>query len=206
MTRKDHFSLSFINQVLENLARNEYFCFLDGYLGYTQINVASENQSKTTFMLPYGIFAYRRMPFGLYNPPGTFQCCMMSIFSNLLEKSIEVFMDDFKVYGKDFDTCLGNLKHVLQRCVDKNLVLNYEKCHFTVKEGIFLVHVVSGRGIKVDKEKGWHHNQIALPDFNQVTKGFPWVCWILPPVCQGFCKDRTMHGKPIHLVGYGIRV
>ncbi|XP_042459089.1 uncharacterized protein LOC122042829 [Zingiber officinale] len=73
-----------------------------------------EDQEKTTFTCPYGTFAYRRMPFGLCNALATFQRCMMVIFSNLIEKIMEVFMDDFSVYGNDFDTCLSNLSTVLQ--------------------------------------------------------------------------------------------
>ena len=78
------------------------------------------------------------MPFGLCNAPTTFQRCMMAIFSDFGEKIIEVFMDDFFVYGKSFDDCLSNLDRVLQRCEQTNLVLNWEKCHFMVNEGIFL--------------------------------------------------------------------
>ncbi|XP_024200629.1 uncharacterized protein K02A2.6-like, partial [Rosa chinensis] len=82
--------------------------------------------------------AYRRMPFGLCNAPGTFQRCMLSIFSEYIENIIEVFMDDFSVFGKDFDTCLENLGLILERCVETNLVLNWEKCHFMVTQGIVL--------------------------------------------------------------------
>ncbi|XP_057785198.1 uncharacterized protein LOC131002746 [Salvia miltiorrhiza] len=77
--------------------------------------VAKEDQGKTTFTCPFGTFAYRRMLFGLCNAPGTFQRCMMSIFSDLLKNCIEVFMDDFTVYGQTFDSCLANLEKLLQR-------------------------------------------------------------------------------------------
>ena len=93
------------------------------------------------------------MPFGLCNAPGTFQCCMMAIFSNMVEKTIEVFMDDFSMLGKSFDDCLENLRQALIRCKEANLVLNWEKCHFMVKKGIVLGHWISERGIKVDKAK-----------------------------------------------------
>ena len=106
-----------------------------------------------TFMCPYGTFAFRQMPFGLCNAPGTFQCCMMAIFSNMVEKTIEVFMDDFSVLGKSFEDCLENLRQALIRCKEANLVLNWEKCHFMVKKGIVLGHRISERGIKVDKAK-----------------------------------------------------
>lgn len=139
--------------MLERLAGHSYYCFLDGYSGYFQIAIAPEDQEKTTFTCPFGTFAYRRMPFGLCNAPTTFQRCMVSIFSDYIEHILEVFMDDFTVYGDSFDNCLHNLTLVLQRCIETNLVLNSKKCHFMVEQGIVLGHVVSSRGIKVDKAK-----------------------------------------------------
>jgi hypothetical protein len=98
-TQKDHFLLPFIDKMLERLA-NHSFCYLDGYSGYHHIPVLLDNQSKTTITCPYGTSAYRRMSFGLCNAPTSFQRCMMVIFSDLVEKVMEVFMDDFSVYGK----------------------------------------------------------------------------------------------------------
>ncbi|GJY33841.1 reverse transcriptase domain-containing protein, partial [Tanacetum coccineum] len=95
-TRKDHFPLPFMDQMLERLARNEFYCFLDGFSGYFQIPIDPQDQEKTTFTCPYRTFAYRRMPFGLCNAPGTFQRCMMVIFYDMIEKIMEVFMDDFR--------------------------------------------------------------------------------------------------------------
>ncbi|KAL2249932.1 UNVERIFIED_CONTAM: Retrovirus-related Pol polyprotein from transposon 17.6 [Sesamum indicum] len=152
-TRKDHFPLPFIDQMLERLAGQSHYCCLDGYSGFHQIPVAPEDQEKTTFTCPFGTFAYRRMPFGLCNAPATFQRCMVSIFSDFVEHFIEVFMDDFTVYGNSFEDCLGKLTKVLERCIEKNLVLNYEKCHFMVDQGLILGHIVSSRGIEVDKSK-----------------------------------------------------
>ncbi|XP_058203012.1 uncharacterized protein LOC131317482 [Rhododendron vialii] len=153
MTRKDHFPLPFIDQILERLAGKSYYCFLDGYSGYNQVPVDPADQEKTTFTCPFGTFAYRRMPFGLCNAPATFQRYMMSIFSDMVEEFLEVFMDDFSVFGTSFDDCLRNLSKVLKRCIEKNLVLSWEKSHFMVQEGIVLGHVVSTRGIEVDKAK-----------------------------------------------------
>ncbi|GJV02111.1 hypothetical protein Tco_1335680 [Tanacetum coccineum] len=111
-TRKDHFPLPFMDQVLERLAKNEYYCFLDGLSG-----------------------------------------CMMVIFHDMIEETMEVFMDDFSVFGDSFLSCLSHLDKILKRCEDTNLVLNWEKCHFMVKEGIVLGHKISKSGIKVDRAK-----------------------------------------------------
>ena len=80
--------------------------------GYFQLLIAPKDQEKTTFTCPYGTFAYRRMPFGLCNAPATFQRCMLAIFGDLVEDVMEVFMDDFSVFGNSFEGCLMNLKKV----------------------------------------------------------------------------------------------
>ena len=152
-TRKDHFPLPFIDQMLDRLAGHPHFCFLDGYSGYNQIAIAPEDQEKTTFTCPFGTFTFRKMPFGLCNAPATFQRCMMSIFSDLAEEVMEIFMDDFTVYGSSFENCLHNLGTVLHKCQDKNLALNWEKCHFMIIEGIVLGHMISAAGLEVDQAK-----------------------------------------------------
>ncbi|XP_075475706.1 uncharacterized protein LOC142509906 [Primulina tabacum] len=94
-TRKDHFLLPFIDQMLE-----------------------------------------RRIPFGLCNAPATFQRCMAAIFHDMIETFLEIFMDDFSIFGSSFDECLQNLKVVLMRCEEMNLLLNWEKCHFMAYEDL----------------------------------------------------------------------
>nr|GEV04458.1 reverse transcriptase domain-containing protein [Tanacetum cinerariifolium] len=115
-TRKDHFPLPFMDQMLERLAGNQYYCFLDDF-------------------------------------SGTFQRCMMTIFHDMIEKTMEVFMDDFSVFGDSFQSCLSHLERMLKRCEDTNLCLNWEKSHFMVKEGIVLDHKISKQWIEVDKTK-----------------------------------------------------
>nr|GEZ58221.1 reverse transcriptase domain-containing protein [Tanacetum cinerariifolium] len=151
-TCKDHFPLPFMDQMLEKFTGNEYYCFLDGFSGYFQIPIDPKDQEKTTFTCPYGTFAYKRMPFGLCNAPGTFQRCMMAIFHDMIEQTMEVFMDDFFSIRKLFFYVphqFGENK----RCEDTKLALNWEKSHFMVKEGIVLGHKISKKGIEVDKEK-----------------------------------------------------
>ena len=97
-TKKDHFPLPFIDQMLERLAGFEFYCFLDGLSGYYQVPIAPEDQEKTTFTCPFGTFAFRRMPFGLCNAPASFQRCVLAIFCDMVGKFMEVFMDDFSVF------------------------------------------------------------------------------------------------------------
>ncbi|GJX21746.1 reverse transcriptase domain-containing protein [Tanacetum coccineum] len=143
-TYKDHFPLPFMDQMLERLAGNEYYYFLDGFSGYFQIPIDPYDQEKTTFTCPYGTFAYRRMPFDLCNTSGMFQRCMMAIFHDMIEKTMEVFMDDFSIFGNLFGNCLSRVDKMLQRIeVDKAKVDVIAKLpHPTIVKGVrsFLGH------------------------------------------------------------------
>ncbi|GJW35739.1 reverse transcriptase domain-containing protein [Tanacetum coccineum] len=192
-TRKDHFPLPFMDQMLERLAGNEYYCFLDGFSGYFQIPIDPHDQEKTTFTCPYGTFAYRRMPFGLCNAPGTFQRCMMAIFHDMIEKTMEVFMDDFSVFGNSFGNCLSRLDKILKRCEDTNLCLNWEKSHFMVKECIVLGHKISKNGIEVDKAKV---DVIAKLPYPTTVKGFrSFLCHA--GFYRRFIKDFSKISRPM---------
>ncbi|KAH9792219.1 hypothetical protein KPL71_004032 [Citrus sinensis] len=215
-TRKDHFPLPFIDQMLDRLAGKQYYCFLYGYSGYNQIAIAPEDQEKTIFTCPYGTFAFRIMPFGLCNAPATFQRCMMSIFSDIVEQALEVFIDDFSIFGDTYNDCLHNLEEVLKGCEMTNLVLNWEKCHFMVQEGIVLGHKISKDGIEVDKakiehDKPFHFDKECLQAFGELKKALitaPVVIspnWTLPfeLMCNasdhsvgavlGQMKDKVFH-------------
>ena len=106
VTKKDQEKTTF---TLERLSKKTHFCFLDGYSGCSQIAVKQQDQEKTTFTCPYGTYAYRRMPFGFCNAPATFQRCMYAIFHGFCEEIVEVFMDNFSVYGTSFDNCLHKI-------------------------------------------------------------------------------------------------
>jgi hypothetical protein len=122
--RNDHFPLPFIDEMLERLANHSFFYYLDGHFGYYQILIHPDGQSKTTFTCPYGTFPYRRLSFRLCNAPSSFQRCMMAIFSDPIEKVMEVFVDDFSIYGKTFEGCLADLDKVMKQCQMADLVLN----------------------------------------------------------------------------------
>nr|GEW48479.1 retrovirus-related Pol polyprotein from transposon 17.6 [Tanacetum cinerariifolium] len=139
-----------VNPKIHDVIKAEVIKLLDARLIYP---ISDSPWDKTTFTCPYGTFAYRRMPFGLCNAPGTFQRCMLAIFHDMIEKTIKVLMDDFLVFGDSFSSCLSHLDMMLKRCEDTNLVLNWEKCHFMVKEAIFLGHKISKSGIEVDRAK-----------------------------------------------------
>ncbi|RVX07778.1 Retrovirus-related Pol polyprotein from transposon 297 [Vitis vinifera] len=148
VTRKDHFPLPFIDQVLERVSGHPFYCFLDGYSGYFQIEIDLARSGKDHFYMSIGTYAYRRMPFGLCNAPATFQRCMLSIFSDMVERIMEVFMDDITVYGGTFEECLVNLEAVLHRCIEKDLVLNWEKCHFMVELIVKLPSPTTVKGVR----------------------------------------------------------
>nr|KAJ0203370.1 hypothetical protein LSAT_V11C500264160 [Lactuca sativa] len=192
-TSKDHFPLPFIDQIIVKLSGKMFYCFLDGYSGYNQIAIHPKDQSKTTFTCPYNIFAFQRMPFGLCNAPATFQRCMMAIFSDMVGDALEIFMDDFSIFGSSFETCLDLLEKVLKRCIESNLVLSWEKSHFMVKEGIVLGHVVSDHGFEVDRAKVQIISTLPPPTS---VKG---ICSFLgnADFYRRFIKDFSAISKPL---------
>ena len=121
VTRKDHFPLPFIDQLLERVSEHPFYCFLYDYFGYFQIEIVVEDQEKTTFTCPFKTYAYRRISFGLCNAPATFQRCMLNIFSDMVERIMEVYMDDITIHGGTFEDCLANLETVLNRCIQEKL-------------------------------------------------------------------------------------
>jgi len=146
-TLKDYFPLPFIDQVLDTLAGKSSFSFLDGFIGYNQIRTTLEDQDKTTFTCPWGTHSCNVFPFGLCNSPTTFQRVVLVIFSDLVHDCVEVYMDDFSVYGNSFQHALENLEFFLKRCIEANLSLSNEKCFMMLNEGIVLGHYISSQGI-----------------------------------------------------------
>ena len=194
MTRKDHFPLPLMDQLLERISGHPFYYFLDGYSGYFQIEIAAKDQEKTTFTCPFWSYAYRRMPFGLCNAPTTFQRCMLSIFSDLAERIMEVYMDNITVYGGSFVEYLINLETVLHRCIEKNLVLNWEKCHFMVNQGIVLGLIISNKGIKVDKAKIELISKLPSPTNVKIVRQFLGNAGFY----RRFIKDFSKSAKPLY--------
>ncbi|GJT00537.1 reverse transcriptase domain-containing protein [Tanacetum coccineum] len=151
-TRKDHFPLPFMDQMLERLAGNQYYWFPRWLLGLFSYSYRPEGNQEKHLHVPIWKFAYRACLLGYVMHPGTFNM-YKAIFHDMIEKTMEVFMDDFSVFGDSFSTCLSHLEKMLKRCKDTNLSLNWEKSYFMVKEGIVLGHKISKSGIEVDRAK-----------------------------------------------------
>ena len=151
-TKKDYFPMPFTNINLDHVSGHECYSFLDGFSRYNQVFIRPEDQLKTTFTTEWGTFAFNRMPFRLCNAPGTFQRLMMDIFQDFLRYFLEVFIDDFAVFGKRRDH-LGYLKKTFERCRETNLKLHPGKCFLGMESGVLLGHVVSKTGLEVDLDK-----------------------------------------------------
>nr|GEX35950.1 reverse transcriptase domain-containing protein [Tanacetum cinerariifolium] len=160
----DHFLLPYMDQMLERLAGNEYYYFLDGFSGYFQIPIDPKDLEKTTFTCPYRTFTYKRMPFRLCNAPGTFQRCMMAIFHDI--QTMEVFMDDFSVFG----IVLGHKISKKGIEVDKAKIEVISKLpHPTTVKGIrsFLGHADCVQAFQILKKKLTEAPILIAPDWDQ---------------------------------------
>ena len=146
-----------------------------------------------TFTCPSGMFTFKRMTFGFCNAPATFQRCMTAIFSDFRGDSLKVFMDDFSLFGDDFNSCLAHLTKILEVCVRKRLVLSWEKSHYMVREGVMLGHLVSGKGLEVENSKIEVMQNLRLPATLRDLQSF------LGHVCfyQGFIRDFAKVSKPL---------
>nr|GEX67694.1 reverse transcriptase domain-containing protein [Tanacetum cinerariifolium] len=166
VTRKDHFPLPLMDRMLERLAGNEFYFLLDGFFGYFQIPINPPDQEKTTFTCPYGTFAYRRMPFGLCNAPKTFQRCMMAIFHDMIEKTMEVFMDDFSFFGDSFSSCLSYLDTMLQRFIQDFSKSSRPMTHLLEKETPFVFSKDCIDAFETLKNKLTEASILVIPDWN----------------------------------------
>ena len=137
---------------MNEVAGHKRYTVCDGSFDYFQISIANEDQKKTTFITPWGCFAYRVMPFGLTNAPTTFQRFINHVFQPYFGKSIWVYIDDFCIYSS-LVLHLVRVDEGLSRLAQMGGQLNRAKCHIKETQVILLGHVVSAAGIQVDPSK-----------------------------------------------------
>jgi hypothetical protein len=171
-TYRDYFAFPFIDQVLDTLSGKRYFYLLDGFSGYNHIQISPEDHEKTTFTCPWGTYTYRVLPFRLCNASATFQRVFLAIFSDLTHNCVEVYMDDFTVYGDDFQQALDNLEKLLIRCKETNLSLSHEKYRMILTEGIVSGHHIYDTDIRVDPAKIDIISQIIIPSSQKEVRSF----------------------------------
>nr|GEW72141.1 reverse transcriptase domain-containing protein [Tanacetum cinerariifolium] len=133
----------------------------------TPIRLVTGWREKTTFTCPYGTFAYRHMPFGLCYASGTFQRCMLAIFHDMVEKTMEVFMNDFSVFGNSFENYLSRLDKMLQRCEDTNLCLNWEKSILWSKKALSSAIRFLRTGLRLTKPKSMSLLNYLIPQLSK---------------------------------------
>jgi hypothetical protein len=151
-TKKDPFSLPFLDLVLDIVARYEIYSFVDEFSGYNQVKMTKEDKEKMLFIFEWGACAYNVMPFQLCNTPTTFQKVVTQTFKEYFNNFMQVFFDDFIVY-KHKEEHLNRLNKCMTQCRNNSISLNLEKCSFCINFKVLLGHIVSEDGLLVDPRK-----------------------------------------------------
>ncbi len=152
-TRRDSFPMPLVDNVISQLGKSTWFTALDLQSGFWQIRMASEDMKKTTLVTKTGLYDWTVMPFGLKNATSTFTRTMLSVFKELGDKFLKVFVDDLNVHSENWEDHLQHLEAILSKLKEVNLKLNPSKCCFAVESIVFLGHVVSKEGTKPDLGK-----------------------------------------------------
>ena len=139
--------------LVDSTAGHSMLSFMDGFSGYNQILMASDDMEKTFFITEWGTYYYRVMPFGLKNAGATYQRAAITLFHDMMHKDVEVYVDDMTVKSQDMADHLAALQRFFERIRQFRLRLNPKKCTFGVTSGNLLGHIVSRCGIEVDLEK-----------------------------------------------------
>jgi hypothetical protein len=147
------FPLPRIDQIVDSTAGCELLCFLDAYFGYHQIKMKESDQLATSFIMPFGMYCYVTMPFGLRNAGATFQQCLQHVFGDHIGRTIEAYVDDIVVKTRKVDDLVSDLCIAIDCLWANGVKLNPEKCVFGVPRGMLLGYIVSQQGIKSNPEK-----------------------------------------------------
>jgi len=169
---KDNFPLSHIDTLVDNTAKFSLFSFMDGFSGYNQIKMALEDMEKTIFITLWGTFCYKVMSFGLKNDGATYQRAMVALFHDMMQKEIEVYVDDMIAKSELEEEHILNLRKLFERLRKFKLKLNPAKCTCGVKFGKLLGFVVSQKGIEVDPDKMRAIIEMPAPNTENEVWGF----------------------------------
>ena len=164
---------------------------MEGFSGYNKIQVAPKDKDKTTLTFPWGTYAYRVLPFGLCNAPATFQRSVLGIFSDLIHDCVEVYMDDFTVYGNYFEEALENLEKFLIRCKEENLSLSHEFFFIMFTKGIVLGHHISWNVIKVDSSKVEVISKLEIQNCQKYVRSFLGLTGYYRRFIENFTKNSS---------------
>ena len=201
-TKKDYFPLPFTDAILDAVASHECYSFLDGFSGYNQIQIALEDQLKTTFTTTWGTFASIIMLFGLCNAPATFQRVMIVAFLPYLHKFIEIFLDDFCVFGKIADHA-EQLTKCFEQCEKYGISLNAAKCQFVVPFGRLLGHIVGKAGIVVDLDKISLIVNFPKPTIVKQVRSYLGLCSYYRRAIKSFAEIASPLTKLLKKLGVG---
>ena len=150
---KDPFGLPRIDQIVDSIVGSTLLSFLDCYLGYHQIALKEKDQSKTSFMTPFGAYYYKTMSFGLKNAGATYQRAIQTCLGDQIGENVEAYVDDVVEKTKNLDTLIEDLKQTFKNLKRWRWKLNPSKCVFGVPSGQLLGFLVSHRGIEASAKQ-----------------------------------------------------
>ncbi|PIK56242.1 putative thy-1 membrane glycoprotein isoform X1 [Apostichopus japonicus] len=193
-TRKDAFPLPRIHESLNALSKAKLFSTLDLASGFWQVEMSPEDQPKTAFTTPMGLYEFNRMPFGLCNAPATFQRLMQGCLGDLNYESVLLYIDDIIVFSEDFDTHLNRLGTVLSRLHQHGLKVKPSKCHLLKSSVRYLGHVVSADGVATEPDKCKSIEEWPTPNSVKDVR-----CFLgLAGFYRRFVQDFSKIAAPLH--------
>ena len=205
VTRKNAYPLPRIDESVESLGGNKWFCTLDLQSGYWQIGMHPEDREKTAFTTHRGLFEFNVMPFGLCNAPATFECMMEAMLSGLLGKSCLVYLDDVVVFGKSAQECLRNLVEVFGRLREYNLKLKPKKCKLFRQTVEYLGRIISPEGVSADPGKIEAVLDWPVPRDTKEVRSFLGFCSYYREFIPGFAQISAPIQRLVVGKGKGVR-
>ena len=188
LTKKNSYPLPRVDETIDSLGGNEWFCSIDLQSGYWQVGMSDDDKEKTAFSSHLGLYQYNVMPFGLCNAPATFEAMMETLLSDLLWKKCLVYLDDVIIFGKTFEICLSNLKEVLNRIMSNGLKLKPKKCSLFHKNINYLGRIISTEGVKADPEKIRTVMEWGVPAGPKDVRSFLGFCSYYRDFLPGYSK------------------